>query len=564
MNARALLARPLIRALLLVLGLVVVAVLVGRQATPEGRPSGTASGPVELPAATLAYMRSALDAYERIRAALADDGLDDVAPAAHELAASLEAGREAVGPRRPELTDPIARAAAPAARLTVAADLHSAREAFAEVSRNLVALAAAEPRLRQGAYVFECPMVEGFDRWIQRTPELENPYMGRRMPGCGAVSTWRSAATAAHLPAPHEIAHHTCPMHPSVRSEAPGACPICGMDLTPVTRAGAEGGVLQLDAQRLHRIGVTTSAVKVAPLDLSFRAFGRVKYDETSLVEVTLKVDGFVHRLRASATGQPVRTGELLFTLYSPALYAAQQELLVAHAAAPGGALVRAARRKLELLGVSTRQVDEVVRRGAPIENLPFLSPASGYVIEKQVVQGAAVQAGQPLFRIAGLDRVWVEAEVFEQHLPLVKPGQVVTVDLPHDPEAKGLYRAEVAYVYPALDAATRTGRVRVELPNPGHALKPDMYAEVRFELAGGERLQVPEAAVVYTGPRRVVFVDRGEGRLEPRDVKLGRKGRGTYEVLEGLSRGQRVVTSGTFLVAAESRIRTPAAWSEE
>jgi membrane fusion protein, copper/silver efflux system len=266
-------------------------------------------------------------------------------------------------------------------------------------------------------------------------------------------------------------------------------------------------------------------------------------------------------------TGQAVRKGQTLFTLYSPELYAAQQEYLLAlrsqEAARESGApermdsLVRASRKRLELWGLTPGQLEAIARKGEPVENLPFPSPASGYVLEKEVVEGGAVMAGERLYRIAPLDRVWVEAEVYESDLPRVKVGQQVEVTLSHLPGRT--YTGRVGYLYPTLQASTRTGRLRVELRNPELELKPDMYAEVKLKVEGGARLRVPEEAVLFTGPRRLVFVDLGEGRLEPRQVKLGMKAGEAYEVLEGLKEGDVVVTSGNFLVAAESRIRSAA-----
>jgi Cu(I)/Ag(I) efflux system membrane fusion protein len=361
--------------------------------------------------------------------------------------------------------------------------------------------------------------------------------------------------------APGDVAYYTCSMHASVRSDRPGACPICGMTLVPVTNAELDSGVIVIDDARRQRIGVKTAPVARAPMNLSIRALGRVTYDETALVDVTLKLDGYIQKLHVETTGQPVRRGQLLFTLYSPELYAAQQEYLLARQGAgqPGQALARAARKRLELLGLPAAQIAHIEARGEPLENVPFVAPASGYVLEKDVVEGAAVQAGARLFRIAPLERVWVQADVYEQDLPYVKIGQKVDVTFPYLPGKT--YQSQIAYVYPALEGMTRTARVRVELPNPDLALKPDMYADVDLRVEGGERLQVPEAAVIYTGPRRLVFVDLGDGRLRPQEVQLGVQSGDAYEVLGGLSEGDRVVTSGNFLIAAESRIRSAAAY---
>jgi Cu(I)/Ag(I) efflux system membrane fusion protein len=522
--------------------------------------------PFQLPAPALEYVRAAFQAYEPVRALLARDTLEGLAPRAGEMAAALQAAAEAVRGERADVTDCLRKGAEEASRLGTAKDVEAARQHFAEVSQFLVALAAADARLQEGWHVFECPMAEGFNKWFQREPRLENPYMGQRMATCGVPTPWSipspspSAERAAHADSSHPgdaVAHYTCPMHPSVKQEKPGKCPICAMDLTPVTRADVDSGIIRVDDARRQRIGVKTARVELAPMELSIRALGRVTYDEKALVDITLKLDGYIHELRVSATGEPVKQGDVLFTLYSPELYAAQQEYLLARnsQSAANTSLVGAARKRLELWGLTSAQIDRIAQRGEPLENMPFLSPASGYILEKNVVEGAAVKAGERLFRIAPLAKVWVEAEVYEQDLPQVKPGQPVEITLPYLPGQQ--YTGRVGYIYPSLEGKTRTGRIRIELPNPGLELKPEMYADVRFVLKGGERLQVPASAVLYTGPRRLVFVDLGEGRLKPQEVKLGLKGEDTYEVVEGLKPGDVVVTSGNFLIAAESRIRS-------
>ncbi|WP_174259197.1 efflux RND transporter periplasmic adaptor subunit [Myxococcus xanthus] len=509
-----------------------------------------------LPDAALEYTRAAFEAYEGARALLAQDAVEGLAARAGELKAALQQAAEATQGDGTPLKAWLQQGADGASHLAAAKDAEAARQHFARVSEALIALAFADPRLQEDWHVFECPMVDGVNQWLQREPKLENPYMGRRMLACGTTSEWRSAAPAgAH--GEGDIAHYTCPMHPSVKQHGPGACPICGMDLTPVSRAELESGIIRVDDLRRQRIGVKTAKVAQAPMDLSLRALGRVTFDEKSLVDVTLKLDGYIHELRVNATAEPVKKGDVLFTLYSPELYAAQQEYLLARQSqsAANASLVGAARKRLELWGLSAAQIERVAQRGQPVENMPFLAPASGYVMEKNVVEGAAVKAGERLFRIAPLAKVWVEADVYEQDLARVKPGQPVEVTLPYLPGKK--YAGHVGYVYPSLQGATRTGRIRIELPNPELELKPDMYADVRFVLQGGARLQIPDSAVIYTGPRRLVFVDLGEGRLRPQEVKLGIRGEGTYEVLEGLSPGDVVVTSGNFLIAAESRIRS-------
>ena len=366
-----------------------------------------------------------------------------------------------------------------------------------------------------------------------------------------------------------DIAYYTCSMHPSVHAHAPGTCPVCSMTLTPVTVADEHSGVVQLDAERQRAIGVRTEKVLKAPLTLDIRAVGKLTYDETRLHDVVLKVGGFVSGLRITAMGQAVRKGEALFQLYSPELYAAEQDYVVARSSreALGGAgrgddLVRAAETRLSLLGLSAEQIQAIAKAGAPIEKLAFPAPASGYVIEKNVVEGAAIRAGDRVFRIAALDKLWVEADLFEADLGRVAKGQAATIALSYIPGRT--FDGKVTFVYPYLDPSARTGRVRIELPNAGLELKPDMYANVTFHLVLPDRLQIPTSAILYTGPRRIVLVDLGSGRLAPRDVEIGTQAGDRAEVLSGLEAGEAVVTAGNFLIAAESRIRSSGTFWKE
>jgi len=285
--------------------------------------------------------------------------------------------------------------------------------------------------------------------------------------------------------------------------------------------------------------------------------------DETALVDVSLKTRGWITRLDVASLGAPVRKGQTLFLLYSPELFAAQQELLQAlrsqGAASAGSApdraepLVRAARKRLALWDIAKADIDALIRRGEPLDALPVRSPASGYVIEKNVVEGGAVEPGAKLFRIAPLDPIWVDAAVQEAELLLVAVDQAARVSLPSNPGVSVMGR--VAYVYPTLDAETRTGRIRIELSNPEHKLLPDMYANVELRIDRGEKVLVPASAVLYAGPRRIVFVDLGDGRLAPRQIEIGAGNGDVYEVLSGLEAGETIVISGNFLVAAESRL---------
>ena len=529
----------------------------------------------ELPAPALDALRRAFDATERVRTELAFDRLDGVAAPAREVALAIRAAAAALPAAGPEVASCLDGGIAAAEQLASALDLATARLAYGELNRLLIALAAADPRLQEGWHVFRCPMAEGFKKWFQRSPTLENPYMGQAMSTCGGSTAWGVAAEDGGAEVSHEghghsgddVSHYTCSMHPSVRQDEPGTCPICSMDLSPVTYDEEESGVIMIDEGRRAQVGIRTGKVVRAPMARSIRAVGRVAYDETRLRDVTLKLGGWITKLHVERTGQPVKKGQLLFTLYSPELYAAQQEYLLAKAShvegGRGDYLVKAAEKKLQLWGLTKAQIEALVKRGEPMEDMPFYSPASGYVIEKDVVEGAAVEAGQKLFRIAALDHVWVEAELYEADLALVAKGQPATISLSYLPDKA--YEGKVSYVYPYLDPSSRTARVRVELDNQGLELKPEMYATVAIAIDLGPRLQVPVDAVVYTGPRRLVFVDLGEGRLKPVEVTLGVRTDEVVEVKSGLEEGDVVVTSGNFLVAAESRIRSAAKiWSEE
>ncbi len=382
------------------------------------------------------------------------------------------------------------------------------------------------------------------------------------------------SATGPISSTPGEIDHYTCSMHPSVNQHSPGKCPICGMDTIAVTKEQQEQGVVMIDAVRRQLIGVRTGQVIEGPMKQTFRAVGVVAYDEAALADVNLKVRGWITKLFVNKTGERVTKGQTLFLMYSPELYNAEQDFLLATRGAPASTslgtsdssdagpsridgLARAARQRLHLLGLADSEIDAVAKSGAPHESVPIAAPASGFVIEKNVVEGALIDPGMRLYRIAALNKVWVEADVYEGDFANVRVGQTAVVTLDYLPDQK--YDARVAYVYPYLDTKTRTGRVRIELANKDLELHPGMYANVELTTDLGRRTQVPAAAVVYTGPRRLVFVDLGEGRFLPKEVKLGTEADGMVEVLSGLAAGDVVATSGVFLIAAEARISTAA-----
>ena len=322
------------------------------------------------------------------------------------------------------------------------------------------------------------------------------------------------------------------------------------------TAGAADAGAVTIDPSRRQAIGIRTAPVTTQDLTVTIRAAGRVTYDETRRAEISLKFSGWVRDIRVDYVGRQVRQGEVLFMVYSPELLSAQQEYLEALTAGPQSAdLAAAARQRLLLWDIAPSTLDAIARSGKAMETLPILAPVSGVVLEKNVVAGSSFTAGQTLYKIAPIHPVWVIANVFQYELPLVHVGMEARIltPFPGEPARTG----QVSFVNPFLDPDTRTGEVRAVAPNPRGDLKPGMFVDVLLERRLGRRLAIPESAVLYSGDRRIVFVDLGDGRLAPRDIQLGAKAGDQYEVVGGLREGEIVVTSGNFLVAAEARLRS-------
>ena len=311
-----------------------------------------------------------------------------------------------------------------------------------------------------------------------------------------------------------------------------------------------------VDAYRRQLIGVTTAKATYQLLTKTIRAPAIVTYDETRLSDINLKFDGWIGTLNADAVGKRVKKGQTLFTVYSPALVAAQDEYLHARRRSRmgGEALRLAARRRLTAWDFGPSSIRALEQRDHAADYIPIRSPVSGTVIDKKIVTGSAVKAGMSLLRIADLTKVWVEGQVYESELPLVEVGMAAEVVLPDQSERT--INGSVSFVYPFLEGATRTARVRIELPNPEGLLRPEQYALLRLTVNLGKRLVVPASAVLYAGEVRIVFLDQGEGRLEPRTIKTGLRNDDLIEVLDGLKEGDVVVSSGNFLISAESQLK--------
>jgi len=416
---------------------------------------------------------------------------------------------------------------------------------------------------------------------------------------------------APALAAQDERQLYTCGMHPQVIQDHPGSCPICGMQLAPLKvggkKAGGErkvkyywdpmmsppyisdkpgkspmgmdlvpvyedevagGTAVSIDPVIVQNMGVRTAEVIEGPLRRTVRAVGYLEEPEPGHYDINLRVSGWIEKLHADKDGMHIAKDAPLFDLYSPDLHVAVEELIAARQArgarpAETAAVGRAtelvydtARRKLELYGLPAAQIDQLARLERAPRTVTFYSPMEAHLTEKMVYAGAAVNAGERVMRLADRSLMWIEAQVFEQDLPFVREGQPMTIEMEALPGKQ--LTAEIDFIHPHLDPATRTAMVRATVANEGMILRQGMYATVTFDVEVAPRaLLVPREAVIDSGTRQVAFVALEQGHFEPRKVQMGPSGGGgLVQVLSGLAPGERVVTSGQFLLDAESRLQ--------
>jgi Cu(I)/Ag(I) efflux system membrane fusion protein/cobalt-zinc-cadmium efflux system membrane fusion protein len=346
------------------------------------------------------------------------------------------------------------------------------------------------------------------------------------------------------------------------------------MDMVPVYEdTGAEAGTpnaIAVSPTTLQSMGVRTAKVEVRPLSRDTLTVGVVSLNERSLAVINTKVNGWVERLYVNATGDAVRKGQALLSIYSPELVSSQDEYLLAlrnlkaMKSSPvkdmvEGAkrLAEASRRRLQFFDISPAQIADLEQTGKMKKNLTLVSPVNGIVMKRMVAQGAYVQAGMPLLEVADLSTIWVDADIYQYELPWIKVGQPVTMTLDYMPGET--FQGKIDYIYPYLKEATRTAKVRLRFPNPNLKLKPEMFASIKIKSLGTKQaVVVPMEAVLDTGLKQHVFIALGQGRFEPREVKLGVfSDENNYrEVLSGLTGGEEVVTSAQFLLDSESRFR--------
>jgi Cu(I)/Ag(I) efflux system membrane fusion protein len=333
-----------------------------------------------------------------------------------------------------------------------------------------------------------------------------------------------------------------------------------GMDYIPVyDDEDAEGTTVKISLGKVQKTGVRSEQVEKRVLNVPVRAPGTIQLDERRASIVSFRFEGFVESVENVTTGQHVKKGQPLMRVYSPALSSAAAEYLSAlNVKADGGVSVqglKGAKRRLENLGMPEKAIADIERSREISLSIPWLAPQDGEILERAAVSGMRAGPGDMLFRIADHQVVWVLADIAERDLSLISIGQKAGVRPRAYPDR--IFSGEVALIYPHLNAPTRTARIRIELPNPDGVLRPDMYADV--EIATGTEtpvLTVPDSAVIDSGERRVVLLDKGEGRFEPRAVKLGRRGDGRVEIKEGVTADDKVVVTANFLIDAESNLK--------
>jgi Cu(I)/Ag(I) efflux system membrane fusion protein len=373
------------------------------------------------------------------------------------------------------------------------------------------------------------------------------------------------------------ILYYVDPMHPAYKSDKPGIAPDCGMKLEPVYEdagpaarhevSAVPPGTIHVSPEKQQLIGVRYGMAESSAGVRTFRASGKVAYNETAIVRVHTRVEGWIDRVFADFTGQLVNKGQPLLTFYSPEMLATQQEFLLAlkgkeiMRASPmkesmehSDSLLQASRKRLELWDLSESQINQIARTNQPITNITLYSPIGGYVTARNAFPKQRVTPEMELYTIADLRTVWIMADVFENEAPAVALGQAVTIDPAYQP-GKSL-RAKVNYIQPQVDPMTRTLKIRLEAENPSLLLKPDMFVDVQFRATTPARVYVPAEAVLDTGARQTVFVDRGNGLLEPRQVEIGERLGDRIEIRKGLKSGERIVVSGNFLIDSESQLK--------
>jgi len=400
------------------------------------------------------------------------------------------------------------------------------------------------------------------------------------------LGSWSSRSKSGNAaPAGRKVLYYVDPMHPAYRSDKPGIAPDCGMQLEPVYADGGpaagdgaqpvawEKRAVAISPERQQLIGVRIGQVEKAPFAHTIRTVGRVAADEARIYRINLATDGWIRHVYPPTTGSLVRKNELLATFFSSDFVAAEQTYFYAlstrdrlaaetnktpEQAALVAAQVRAAEAALLNLGMAEPQIREIARTREVTQDIHVQAPVTGFVIERNVTPGLRFDRGVELYRLADLSRVWILADLFEDEAAFFRPGAKARVSLASSPGK--LYEATVSNVLPQFDPTSRTLKVRLETDNPAYTLRPDMFVDVELAVTLPPAVTLPADAVLDTGVRKTVFVDRGSGHFEPRRVQTGWRIGDRVEIVKGLMPGERVVVSGNFLIDSESRFRAAAA----
>jgi multidrug efflux pump subunit AcrA (membrane-fusion protein) len=359
-----------------------------------------------------------------------------------------------------------------------------------------------------------------------------------------------------------KILYYRDPQQPEYRADKPGLNPESGNTLEPVyadvPQLSLPPGSIKISPERQQMIGVKFATVEMGGGTRTIRTVGKVSADETRVGHVHTRIDGWIEKVFVDFTGDVVKKGEPMLTIYSPEMLASQEELLLAARARDVmPSLFDAAKRRLQLWELSDDQIEQVLRTGQPIRNITVHAPMNGFVTERKAFPNQKVTPDSDLYTLTDLSRVWIVADVFEADITSIKVGDPASVMFTGG--GAPAITARVSYILPQIDPTTRTLKVRLDASNPGTRMKPDMFVNVEFGVAGSPHLTVPAEAVLDTGDRQTVFVDLGNGYLEPRQVTVGERFGDRVTIAKGVAAGERVVSSGTFLIDSESQLKAAA-----
>ncbi|HLP17079.1 MAG TPA: efflux RND transporter periplasmic adaptor subunit [Bacteroidota bacterium] len=355
--------------------------------------------------------------------------------------------------------------------------------------------------------------------------------------------------------------YYTCPMHPQVHSDKPGSCPICHMDLVKASSMAAQGSggaAIALNERSQSLANVSTIVVRMEPVEQTIRAFGTLEIPEPNKAMISARFNGRIEKLYASSVGTPVKKGQPLFEIYSPDLVQAQSDFVQAlhqSAGTPETPLIAAMRTKLRLFGLTDEQMRTLETQTTVPLVFTYRSPASGIIVDKKIIEGMYVSEGQSLFEIADFSTLWNIADVYESDAARIRVGDKASVSLQSGSDRT--YPATVSFIYPVVNPQSRTVKIRLTLANGDGALKPNMYTQSVFSRKTGSALIVPVTAVLITGKRNLVFVKKDGGTFEQREVGIGARIDGTYEITRGLEPGDEVVVQGGYLIDSESQLKS-------